>query len=159
MLTVRAFEPSDHKAVLELHHLGLTQIGADRGPGPWDDDLSSPEAVASVYADARGRFLVGLVNDRIVAMGAILLMSADRGEIKRMRVHPDCQRLGYGQAILDQLEMAAATMRIRHLSLDTTSLQRAAIAFYEKNGYVESGRRTEQRFRVIAFEKYLNRSD
>ena len=47
--------------------------------------------------------MVGLYEDQVVAMGA-LTVSDNKAEIKRMRVHPDYQRRGYGQAILEQLQ-------------------------------------------------------
>ncbi len=155
VLTIRPFEPRDVEAVIELHHLGLTQTGVDAGPGPWDNDLASADAISATYANAGGEFAVGLIQGRMVAMGAIKPQDAGRAEIKRMRVHPDSQGRGYGQAILDHLEASAVKRGVRVLCLDTTTLQDAAIRLYSRNGYVESGRATQGDFRVITFEKRL----
>ena len=38
-----------------------------------------------------------------------------------MRVHPDHQRCGLGQAILDRLEASAIKLGLRELVLDTTT--------------------------------------
>src|SRR5689334_7308306 len=100
MLKIRLYEPLDHDEVWALHNLALWQVGAHAGNGPWDDDLHT---IQQVYLDNGGEFLVGLMDERIVAMGAIRRITADTAEVKRMRVHPDCQRRGFGQQILAAL--------------------------------------------------------
>src|SRR5262249_28036179 len=47
----RRYEPGDHDRVVELHRLGPRQTGADLGPGPWDDDLRSPQSISATYLD------------------------------------------------------------------------------------------------------------
>src|SRR5437868_14699416 len=100
-LIIRRYEPRDHDEAWSLHNLALERAGAHPGNGPWDDDLHH---VDEVYLAAGGEFLVGELRGRIVAMGALQRTSEIRGEIKRMRVHPDCQRRGYGEAVLTELE-------------------------------------------------------
>ena len=85
-------------------------------------------------------------------------LDAPRGEIKRMRVHPDHQRRGLGQAILDRLEESAMELGLRELVLDTTTSQTAAQAFYRKNGYDETGRKREGRFELVFYRKRLEGS-
>lgn len=85
-MELRRYGVADHASVLVLHRLALQDVGADAGPGPWDDDL---DAIESVYLDGLGEFLVGVAGGRIVAMGALLRRSKLVAEIKRMRVHPD----------------------------------------------------------------------
>jgi hypothetical protein len=68
--------------------LGLQQVGAYAGDGPWDNDLRDIE---HIYLKNRGVFLVGVYEGRVVAMGALRKSSDERAEIKRMRVHPDVQ--------------------------------------------------------------------
>lgn len=93
-----------------------------RGNGPWDDDL---QHIDEVYL-SDGDFLVGEADGGIVAMGAIRKKTDDCAELKRMRVHPEHQRLGYGQQMLDALEQRARTFGYRRLCLDTTVQQVAA---------------------------------
>ena len=77
-------------------------------------------------------------------------------EIKRMRVHPDYQRRGFGQEILDKLEEKARKSGYTELYLDTTTKQIPAQKFYEKNGYVESDRGKLERLEVIFYRKKLD---
>ncbi|MFH5799407.1 GNAT family N-acetyltransferase [Haladaptatus sp. CMAA 1911] len=100
-LTIRRYEPSDDERVRELHEDVMRQEGAYDENFP-DRDL---ERIEEEYL-SNGEFLVGEVDGRIVAMGAIRPVSeamaelhettvAPVVELKRMRVDP-AQRLYEG---------------------------------------------------------------
>lgn len=152
-LEIRPYTPADSEAVIHLHNVALEAAGAHVGNGPWDSDLLNIEGV---YLENNGAFLVGLLDGQIVAMGALRKISDEKGEIKRMRVLPQFQRQGFGQAILDVLEKEAAVRGYKTLCLDTTVLQVAAQKMYSKDGYTEV-RRTKQGFpfETIFYEKRL----
>jgi ribosomal protein S18 acetylase RimI-like enzyme len=105
--------------------------------------------------ESGGEFLVGETDGRIVAMGALRRVNATTALVKRMRVLPAFQRRGWGQMILTALEQRAVELGYRTLELDTTEQQIAAIAFYRKNRYVETGRRPFGQFIEILFRKEL----
>src|ERR671932_233091 len=92
-LHIRRYEPEDKRAVRRLHDEALNEVGAHLGSGPWDDDLDDIE---SVYLDSGGEFVVGVLDGKIVAMGALMRISPQKAELKRMRVKPGLQGLGYG---------------------------------------------------------------
>lgn len=114
MLQIRRYRSEDQQTVWELHNLALQQVGAHAGNGPWDDDLHDIERI---YIDAGGEFLVGEIGGKIVAMGAIRPTSKTRAEVKRMRVCPQHQRRGFGQAILAELEATAKRLGFEILHL------------------------------------------
>ncbi len=152
-LHIRPYEPADQVAVICLHNVALEATGAHVGNGAWDADLLNIE---DVYLKNDGVFLVGVREDIIVAMGALLKMSDHIAQIKRMRVLPEFQRKGIGQAILDALEKEAVERGYGCLCLDTTVRQIAAQQMYLKNGYVEVGRRSRGLpFDTIFYEKVL----
>jgi GNAT superfamily N-acetyltransferase len=86
----------------------------------------------------KGKFCVGLLDKKIIAMGAFRKIADDTVELKRMRVHPDFQRQGYGQRILTALEKRAKELGYTTIQLDTLVKQTAARHLYEKNGYAET---------------------
>ena len=88
-MRIRQYRVVDHDAVWELHNFVLQLAHAQAGSGAWDDDLHDIE---SVYLDDRGEFLVGIVDDQIIAIGPLKKRTEVQGENKRMRVHPDHQR-------------------------------------------------------------------
>jgi ribosomal protein S18 acetylase RimI-like enzyme len=149
---IRRYQAADREAVWELHNLALQEAGAHLGNGPWDEDLGRIE---EVYLAGGGEFLVGVLDGRLAAMGALKRSSAARAEIKRMRVHPDFQRRGLGQAMLDELERGAAALGYQVLHLDTTTRQIAAQKLYHKNGYQVTGSKRAGPFELILFEKRL----
>ena len=152
MIRIRRYRHADHDEVWALHNLALNAVGAHVGNGPWDDDLHH---VGEVYLDARGEFLVGVLEGRIVAMGALRRTADERAEITRMRVHPDFQRRGFGRAVLRRLEDRAGELGYRHLHLDTTVGQTAARKLYLAFGYAEVARKQYAGFDVIQYEKRL----
>jgi GNAT superfamily N-acetyltransferase len=117
--------------------------------------MRTPATIAGAYLVPGGDFLVGLVGDQLVAMGALRPSAQGRGELKRMRVDPGSQRRGYGQLILPHLERRAQELGYSVLYLDTTTLQHAAIAFYEHNHYRQTGRGRRGSFDLVVFEKHL----
>lgn len=152
ILVIRRYQAGDYEAVWELHNLALLDVGAHGGNGPWDEDLHQIE---TAHLERDGEFLVGLAEGCIVAMGALRRIDEQRGEIKRMRVHPEFQRRGFGQAILTALETRARELGYAALILDTTPIQVAAQALYLKNGYREVSRGRAGPFEMIYFEKQL----
>ena len=161
MLTLRRYTADDQEVVEQLHVFALQQTGAYLGRGPWDDDVY---AIEDVYLKNQGEFLIGECDGLFVAMGALKRTNSQRAEIKRMRVHPDYQGRGYGQFLLDELEVRARALGYQTLHLDTSTLQISAQKLYEKNGFREVGRATYrqeigkdtyQPLEVILYEKQL----
>ena len=163
MFTLRRYTSADQEGVERLHVSAIQQTGAYLGRGPWDDDVY---AIEEAYLNNGGEFLVGECDGLFVAMGALKRTSSERAEIKRMRVHPECQGRGYGQLILDELEARAGALGYQILHLDTSILQIPAQKLYEKNGFREVGRDTYQQevgrdtyqpLEVILYEKQIAR--
>ncbi|HEX6710666.1 MAG TPA: GNAT family N-acetyltransferase [Rubrobacter sp.] len=149
-LQVRRYEAGDKDVVRRLHDDALNEVGAHLGSGPWDEDLNDIE---SVYLDSGGEFLVGILDGEVVAMGALRRISPETAELKRMRVRPDLQGRGHGQALLDALHRRAAELGYSTLRLDTTVQQRVARHFYLKNDYREVGRGSIGPFACIFYER------
>jgi ribosomal protein S18 acetylase RimI-like enzyme len=151
-LRIRRYEPRDKRAVRRLHDDALNEVGAHLGSGPWDDDL---DEIEGVYLDQGGEFLVGVLDGKIVAMGALMRISLEKAELKRMRVGPGLQGRGYGQAMLDALHRRASELGYSTLRLDTTVQQWAAQRLYLKNGYNEAGRGVVGPFDCIFYEREI----
>lgn len=148
-LQIRRYEADDHEAVWNLHNEALNDVGAHLGNGSWDDDLHEIE---SVYLENGGEFLVGVHNERIVAMGALRRISDKRAGITRMRVAPELQSQGIGQRLLDALHQRATELGYTTLRLDTTIQQVAARNLYERNDYFEVGRGPVGPFECVYYE-------
>lgn len=150
-LLIRRYHSSDHDAVVQLHKLALETLGAFINNPALDQDLKDIEMS---YLNSGGEFLVGELDGKIIAMGAFRKITLERAEVKRMRVHPDHQRKGFGQLIYNQLEQTARLMGYKTLFLDTSTKQIPAQKFYQKNGYREI-QRIKKELDLIIYEKTL----
>ncbi len=132
--SIRDYRESDKMAIIELNRVSLENTDAFLwNVNGYYDDLND---IAAQYLRA-GRFFVGEVDGRIVATGAVRVISEGTAEVKRIRVHPDFQRKGIGQSMLSLLERTARGLGCTRIVLDTTIKQTAAQAMYLKNSYRE----------------------
>jgi GNAT superfamily N-acetyltransferase len=159
MLTIRRYQAADNEKVKELHYAGIAQmaemdIDVDPPGNPYfDSDLDDIEGV---YTNNRGDFLIGSENGEIVAMGAIRWHSGDCGEIKRIRVRRDYQRLGYGQMILLRLLERATELGYWEVRLDTLTGNFPAQRLFEKCGFREKTREKMGPFELFIYRKKLD---
>jgi GNAT superfamily N-acetyltransferase len=171
-LRIRRYHAADHDTVLALHREGLAQVGLRPGDGVYyDHDFFRME---DIYLRNDGEFLVGELDDRIVAMGGLRRAdlipggharafggyapgapTLDAVEMVRLRVLPALQRRGYGAALVRALEQRAAEYGYRILRADTTELQAPALALYRKFGWTETRRESIGGIVNIYLEKPL----
>jgi GNAT superfamily N-acetyltransferase len=137
-MELRLYRQTDHEQVMKLHVLALEEAGAYKGDGQRDDDMRDMEA--AYFADG-GEFWIGEIEGQIVATGAFRRTPGDTAELKRMRVAPERQGLGFGKLMLNKLEERAKELGITLLHLETTEGQNAARKLYESAGYTMHERR------------------
>lgn len=83
----------------------------------------------------RGVFLVGSLEGRAVACGALRLLNPGAAEVKRMWVDPERRGLGCGKTILAELQRWAQDRAVERLVLETGNLQVDAIGLYRSFGF------------------------
>ena len=74
---------------------------------------------------------------RTVGCGALIRLSADEGEIKRMWTATDARGLGVARRIIATIEATARDSGMRTLRLDTNRALKEAHALYRKLGFEE----------------------
>ena len=87
------------------------------------------------YNKPRNIFLIGLVDDTVVATDGIVWEKDDIARIVRMSVKKEYRREGYASMILKALEKKAFSQGYKIIVLETTKTWQKAIAFYKKNNY------------------------
>lgn len=130
-LIIRRYQSSDKQKVKDLYKLASIHSEIGYRSGPWEADFEDIEN----HFLKEGEFLVGLVNEEIVTFGGYRKISDDVAQIRRMRTHPNHRRKGYAQQIITRLEETAKQNKIKELKLKTSTQQKMAQNFYEKNGY------------------------
>lgn len=139
-LVIRQYQYSDKKEIFNLHVRALKNENAYMYTGEWEKDFDD---IKGIYLNNRGEFIVGTLNNKIIAMGALRKMTEDVVELRRMRIDPAFQRRGFGQMILDALEKRAKELGYKKIRLNTSLKQVPAQKFYEKNRYKEIRREKE----------------
>jgi GNAT superfamily N-acetyltransferase len=111
---------------------------------PWipDEDL---QVIQDHYLDDGGEFIVGIVDENIVATGAYVSpnewkaeyvdLDSDTAELTRMRVDPEWHGRGFGSAIYHELEQRARSGGYQRFILDTGTENDVARGFYESLGF------------------------
>jgi ribosomal protein S18 acetylase RimI-like enzyme len=121
------------------------------------DEWHSIASLRSRLTRPNSEFLVADDGKRIGGM-AFAAATADAKIIllNQLYVHPDCQRRGIGQALLDEVE--ASFPEARTLRVEVEEANGGAIAFYRSKGFLpvtsEESRDTS-RPTTLSFEKSL----
>lgn len=133
-LDVRRADPADPavEALIRLHLDGM--------------HVSTPREFAFAL-DTSGlaaddiTLLGAWAGDELAGVGAIRELDPSHGEIKSMRTAPGHTRRGVAQAILDALLRLARERGYARVSLETGTNAdfAAAIALYERNGFIPTG--------------------
>jgi len=166
-LRIRRYEPDDREAADAVIEAALRHANAyfEDAPALVDGDRLAE------YVEEGGEFLVGLLDGELVATTAfrppkgvaadLATADDDTAEVKRMHVHPDHHRQGFGQAMYDELEARASDAGYDRLILSTSARQEPAHAFYRQNGYEQTGQTTvdidDATLGILVFRKNLAR--
>jgi len=148
------YRPEYQEPMLELHRGAIEGFALGMSQQQDEADLM---AVEEVYLRNGGEFLVGLVGDRLVAMGGFKWLSEGLAELRRMRIAPGLQGRGYGTTLLRELERRAFQSGVRMLWLQTARQRPLTLQFYRKHGYQETGRGFYGAVETVRFSKTLDK--
>jgi ribosomal protein S18 acetylase RimI-like enzyme len=157
MLQMRQYRPEDSRAVKELLSVTAPQLdpmGEIRRLFPKiSADLDDIEGIYLKNGD----YIVGAAADKIIAMGGFRQRTPACAEIKRVRIHPDHQRRGYGETIMRELMKRAAGMGYSEAYLDTLATNTRAQKLFDKLGFKVSGHdQFGGKFEIICYTRELD---
>mgnify|MGYP000291896783 CR=1 FL=1 len=137
-LTIRRFQPDDADRVWHVHKRTIQSSPLPFVSKPsFDEDLRN---VPEHYFETGGTFLVGCLDDTVIATGGMRPEDEAAIELRRLRVLPDHQQQGYGTALLEELEGFARREAFDRISLHTDDVLTVAQSLYEAHGYQETHR-------------------
>ena len=131
----RTFKLEDSEQVWDLHVTALKETRAYVECATLNNLDKDLKDIENVYLKNRGAFIVAILGDEIIGMGALKKINNEIGEIKRMRVYKKFQGQGVERQLLKILETEAIKLGYKKLILDTSDKQEIAQKFYEKYGY------------------------
>jgi len=139
--------------MLALHRSAL--VGIPLGISQQEDEADLV-AIEQVYLRDGGEFLLGFIDERLVAMGGFKRLSDTSAELRRMRIERELQGRGYGTQLLRELERLALLSGIRTLCLDAARRRPLTLEFYRKHDYQETGRGFYGEVETVQFSKTLD---
>ncbi|MBT3362621.1 MAG: GNAT family N-acetyltransferase [Chloroflexi bacterium] len=146
------YKPQYYKEVLALHRSAKEGLPIGINKRDEESDLKSIE---DVYFLSGGVFLIGLIDEQVIAMGGFERLSYDSAELRRMRIRNDLQDQGYGTQLLDVLEELALKSGITTFSFETAKSRPLTLEFYRKHGYKQKGSGSYGEVDIVRFRKAL----
>jgi DNA-binding MarR family transcriptional regulator len=150
---VVAFEPAgsaDAVWCLDAYYREL----ARRFEAGFDPAKGKPVGVEDM-TPPHGWFFVARLDGRAVGCGALIRLSAEEGEVKRVWTAPEARGLGVARRVVAAIEATARGAGLKTLKLDTNRALKEAHALYRKLGYVETERYNDNPYADHWFEKRL----
>jgi GNAT superfamily N-acetyltransferase len=144
------------ESMFALHRDAIAGFALGIGQGEEEADLM---AVERVYLGSGGEFLLGLLNDKLAAMGGFRRLSDTSAELRRMRIKRELRGRGYGTQLLRELERIAFHSGIRTLCLETACQRPLTLAFYRQHRYQETGCGLYGQVETVHFSKVLTEGD
>lgn len=152
MLLIR-YRPEYQEPMIALHR--SAKVGLTIGINQYDKKADL-RAIAQVYFQSGGEFLIGLLDEAVIAMGGFQRLSDDSAELRRMRVRKDLQGQGHGSQLLQELERMAFQSGIHKFSFETAKARPLTLDFYRKHGYLETGIGFYGGVKTVHFSKVLD---
>ena len=103
---------------------------------PWTRDQ-----LKSQMKDPQHEFIAALEENGRVLGYVGMMHVLDEGYISNVAVAPEVRRQGIGQALIEELMARAEALDLAFVTLEVRCGNAAAIALYEKQGFVPVGRR------------------
>lgn len=151
-LAIRRYDPRDKNDVWRVHERAFRATLPHFFPAANRDLRNVPGAYL-----AYGEFLVGEIEDELVAIGGFLPMNERTVELKSLRVCPDHWRRGYGRTLVEALEDRACERGYERVVLHTSEHLAASQSLYRNEGYRQTSQKwhSEVDMEMVYFEKLL----
>ena len=137
--TIRHATPADLKGVVSCLAAAFEPYRADYTSAAFNDTVPTVEG-----CEARLRDMTILVaqdgDGSVIGTIACQRVSPQEGHIRGMAVLPHHHGRGVAEALLTAAEAQLRAQKCPRATLDTTKYLLRAIRFYERNGYVATGR-------------------
>jgi putative acetyltransferase len=137
---IRRYAGSDHAAVREL----FIQVNRELSPPEWREAFESYITVSlreeigrlpEYYEQKKGEFYVAHDGNTLAGMFGIEGVGRNAAELRRMYVDAVYRRRGLARTMLRHAEQVCRDAGTSVLTLSTSELQQAALAFYRNAGY------------------------
>ena len=138
-VTIRKAVESDASGILGCLRTAFEPYRASYTPTAFTDTVLTPETLRRRLKQM-SIFVAVSADDRIVGTVACAVIDASEGHLRGMAVLPEWHGRGIAQKLLQSAEAELDGSGCSRITLDTTEPLHRATRFYEKHGYVASGK-------------------
>ena len=137
---IRRYAEADRAAVRELFIRVNRELAPPAMRAVFEDYVAVSlreeiDRLADYYAGKRGAFFVAHDGERLAGMFGLEGVGAPSAELRRMYVDAAYRKRGLARTMLEHAEQICREAGTPLLTLSTSELQQAALAFYRKAGY------------------------
>jgi putative acetyltransferase len=137
---IRRYAAADHAAVRDLFIRVNRELAPPALREAFERYISRSldeeiDRLAEYYAARQGAFFVAFEDETLAGMFGLEGLGAASAELRRMYVDMAYRGGGLARAMLEQAEQTCRDAGTPTLTLSTSELQPAALAFYRKSGY------------------------
>jgi GNAT superfamily N-acetyltransferase len=140
-IEIRQAQEADADAILHCLAEAFAPYREQYTPAAFADTVLDDSAVRERMRTMH--ILVAVSADQIAGTVGASLKDAQEGHLRGMAVLPQFRRTGIAAQLLNAIEDWLRAQDCARVSLDTTLPLQTAKNFYEKHGYVRSGRVTD----------------
>ncbi len=138
-VTIRKAVESDASGILGCLRTAFEPYRASYTAAAFTDTVLTPETLRRRLKQM-SIFVAVSADDRIVGTVACAVIDASEGHLRGMAVLPEWHGRGIAQKLLQSAEAELDDGGCSRITLDTTEPLHRATRFYEKHGYVASGK-------------------
>jgi putative acetyltransferase len=140
MFAIRRYAEGDYAAVRAL----FTAVNRDLAPPDLREAFElyitrslreEIDRLSDYYAGKQGAFFVAHEGETLAGMFGLEGLGTQAAELRRMYVDPAFRRHGLARRMLEHAEEMCRAVATPLLTLSTSELQQAALAFYRDAGY------------------------
>lgn len=134
-MQVQPIAPAQVAPAIALVRATLAEFGLTFGEGSATD--AQMHALPGSYRDLGGEFFVALDDDgALIGTAGVAPVEPGLFELRKMYLKPETRGRGVGKALLDACLSFCRARKAKTVVLDTVHEMAAAVAFYERNGFV-----------------------
>lgn len=158
MFRIRLAKREDYPQVMELLHLVRMDMEI-RNLSIWDDEYPSSSLIEEDILEQRAK--VAVIDKKVIGYFVEEDQETGFGEVvfkknvlafSRFMVHPHFQREGIGKKMIEVIQEDALSKQMEGIGILVHPINKPALRFYEKNGFVCQGRKE---FPYGSFDCYL----
>ena len=139
-VVIRRYADTDHAAVRDLFIRVNRELAPPESRAAFESYIERSlteevDRIADYYAAKQGAFFVAYDGDTFAGMFGLEGLGTPSAELRRMYLDQAFRGRGLARAMLELAEDTCRRAKTPVLTLSTSELQQAALAFYRRSGY------------------------